>query len=114
MHPSVVRQLHASRIFHAVRLIHTCLSARSPRRAGADKSTVSAILRDFEAIGLVERTRSLGTGAGPPGRADLPVAAGEAFSSASIPAPPSFASWPLSLDGTPVGTTSRPMPSARR
>jgi DNA-binding MarR family transcriptional regulator len=47
MHPSVVRQIHASRIFHAVRLYPFMSQREIAERSGADKSTVSAIVREF-------------------------------------------------------------------
>jgi len=111
MHPSVVRQLHASRIFHAVRL-HPNLSQREiAEKAGADKSTVSAIVRDFEAIGLVERTRGPGRGPGRPAeRISLSPRGGLLVGIHPRPSELRFVA--ANLDGTPVGTCSRAMPAA--
>ena len=66
MHPSIVRQVHASRIFHAIRLKPLLSQRELVAESGTDKSTVSAIVKQFEARGLVERDR--GTGQGRVGR----------------------------------------------
>jgi len=68
MHPSVVRQIHASRIFHAIRPNPNASQREIAELAETDKSTVSAILKDFEALGLIERaTKVGGTRRGRPG-----------------------------------------------
>ncbi|MFC0407729.1 ROK family protein [Roseomonas elaeocarpi] len=66
MHPSIVRQIHASRIFHVIRLNPLLSQRELVRQSGFDKSTVSTIVQQFEARGLVERER--GSGDGRPGR----------------------------------------------
>ena len=66
MHPSIVRQIHASRIFHVIRLNPLLSQRELVRQSGFDKSTVSTIVQQFEARGLVERER--GSGSGRPGR----------------------------------------------
>ena len=66
MHPSIVRQIHASRIFHVIRLNPLLSQRELVRQSGFDKSTVSTIVQQFETRGLVERER--GSGDGRPGR----------------------------------------------
>jgi predicted NBD/HSP70 family sugar kinase len=111
MHPSVVRQIHASRIFHAVRLYPFMSQREIAERSGADKSTVSAIVREFEATGLVERTRGPGSGPGRPGeRISLSPRGGLLIGVHPRPSEIRFVA--AGLDGNPLGTLSRPMPPA--
>ncbi len=87
----------------------TRVSARDRPEGWRRQMVVSAILRDFKAIGLVERTRSLGRGraARPSGS---PCRRGEAFLVGSIPA--HRASPRRREPGRDAGgTTSRPMPA---
>jgi DNA-binding MarR family transcriptional regulator len=67
MHASTVRHIHASRIFHAIRLNPLISQRELTQGSGFDKSTVSAVVKQFEARGLVERDPRLGEGR--PGRA---------------------------------------------
>jgi predicted NBD/HSP70 family sugar kinase len=60
MHPSDLRHIHASHIFHAIRLRPNMSQREIAEVAGADKSTVSAVIRGFEAEGLIERMPSRG------------------------------------------------------
>lgn len=55
MHPSYVRQLHASQIFHALRVRPGISQRELCDITGCDKSTVSVIIKRFEALELVER-----------------------------------------------------------
>jgi predicted NBD/HSP70 family sugar kinase len=111
MHPSVVRQIHASRIFHAIRLYPFMSQREIAERVEADKSTVSAIVREFEASGLVERTRGLGSGPGRPGeRISLSPHGGLLIGVHPRPSEIRFVA--AGLDGNPLGTLSRPMSSA--
>ena len=55
MHPSFVRQYHASRLFHALLAQPGLTMRRLGDVTGCDRSTVSVILKRFEGIGLVER-----------------------------------------------------------
>jgi predicted NBD/HSP70 family sugar kinase len=66
MHASTVRHIHASRIFHAIRLKPLISQRELSQESGFDKSTVSAVVKQFEARGLVERDPRLGVGR--PGR----------------------------------------------
>jgi predicted NBD/HSP70 family sugar kinase len=66
MHPSAVRHIHASRLFHAIRLQPLISQRELTQRSGFDKSTVSAVVKQFEARGLVERDPR--SGEGRPGR----------------------------------------------
>ena len=66
MHPSYLRQFHASQIFHALRAHPGITQRELAELSGCDKSTVSLILKRFEDIGLVERYA--GNTNGRPGR----------------------------------------------
>ena len=55
MHPSYVRQLHASQIFHALRVWPGISQRELCAMTGCDKSTVSVIIKRFEELELVER-----------------------------------------------------------
>lgn len=55
MHPSYLRQFHASQIFHALRAQPGISQKELSDLTGCDKSTVSLIIKRFEEIGLVER-----------------------------------------------------------
>lgn len=55
MHPSYVRQLHASQIFHALRVRPGISQRELCDMTGCDKSTVSVIIKRFEELELVER-----------------------------------------------------------
>lgn len=55
MHPSYVRQLHASQIFHALRVRPGISQRELCDITGCDKSTVSVIIKRFEELELVER-----------------------------------------------------------
>ncbi|MEN4798220.1 MULTISPECIES: ROK family transcriptional regulator [Pantoea] len=57
MNPTYLRQFHASQVFHALRA-HPNISQRELCvLTGCDKSTVSVIIKRFEAMGLVERAQ---------------------------------------------------------
>ncbi|MBY5646360.1 ROK family transcriptional regulator [Rhizobium leguminosarum] len=56
MQTSTIRHYHASRIFHAIRLTPGISQREIVRKTGADKSTVSTVIKGFEAAGLIERT----------------------------------------------------------
>ncbi|MEE3651917.1 MULTISPECIES: ROK family transcriptional regulator [unclassified Brenneria] len=57
MNPTYLRQFHASQVFHALRA-HPNISQRELcALTGCDKSTVSVIIKRFEAVGLIERTQ---------------------------------------------------------
>lgn len=55
MHPSYLRQFHASQIFHALRARPDISQRELGQFTGCDKSTVSVIVKRFEELGLVER-----------------------------------------------------------
>lgn len=62
MHPSYLRQFHASQIFHALRAHPGIAQRELAELSGCDKSTVSLILKRFEEMGLVERFAGETTG----------------------------------------------------
>lgn len=62
MHPSFLRQFHASQIFHAIRAQPGVSQRELSELTGCDKSTVSVIIKRFEGIGLVERTMGASSG----------------------------------------------------
>src|SRR3954451_11880524 len=109
MHPSVVRQIHASRIFHAVRLNPFISQREICEVAGADKSTVSAIIRAFEASGLVERQRS--PAEKKPGRPGerIVISPRGGLLVGVHPRPAEMRLVVASLDGKPLKMLSRPM-----
>jgi predicted NBD/HSP70 family sugar kinase len=110
MPQSLLRHIHASRIFHAIRLRPNMSQREIARMAGADKSTVSAIVKNFEASGLIER--SLKASENRPGRP------GERISISSRggllvgvhPRPDEVRYVVSGLDGEPIRTLSRPLP----
>jgi predicted NBD/HSP70 family sugar kinase len=55
VHPSYLRQFHASQIFHALRARPDISQRELGEVTGCDKSTVSVIVKRFEELGLVER-----------------------------------------------------------
>jgi predicted NBD/HSP70 family sugar kinase len=57
MQTSTIRHYHASRIFHAIRLTPGISQREIARKTGADKSTVSTVIKGFETAGLIERTQ---------------------------------------------------------
>lgn len=114
MHPSVVRQVHASRIFHAVRLTPFMSQREIAAKSGADKSTVSAIIREFEAGGLIVRTReATGGGRGRPGER-IAICPKGGLLVGVHPRPQEVRFVAASLDGHPIGTLARPMPEDPR
>ena len=62
MHPSYVRQLHASQIFHALRVRPGISQRELCEMTGCDKSTVSVIIKRFEDLELVERFQGQSAG----------------------------------------------------
>ena len=62
MHPSYLRQFHASQIFHALRAQPGISQKELSDLTGCDKSTVSIVIKRFEEIGLVERVTGLPDG----------------------------------------------------
>jgi len=55
MHPSIVRRINATRIFHTLRVNPGISQREIGERTGVDKSTISAIISHFDGIGLLER-----------------------------------------------------------
>lgn len=55
MHPSFLRQYHASQIFHSLRSNPGITQRELAELTGIDKSTVSLILKRFENLSMVER-----------------------------------------------------------
>jgi predicted NBD/HSP70 family sugar kinase len=111
MHPSVVRQIHASRIFHTVRLNPYLSQREIAAKAGADKSTVSAIIRDFESMGLIERTRQSPDRPGRPGER-IALSARSGLLIGVHPRPSEIRIVAAGLDGNPIGTLALPMTKA--
>src|SRR3954447_19058900 len=111
MHPSVVRQIHASRIFHTVRLNPYLSQREITAKAGADKSTVSAIIRDFESMGLIERTRQSPDRPGRPGER-IALSARSGLLIGVHPRPSEIRIVAAGLDGNPIGTIALPMTKA--
>ncbi|WP_127753859.1 MULTISPECIES: ROK family transcriptional regulator [unclassified Devosia] len=110
MHPSVVRQIHASRIFHAIRLNPNASQREIADKAETDKSTVSAILKDFEAIGLIERaTKVAGKGRGRPGER-ISISANGGLLVGVHPVPGEISYVVTGLDGAPLGQVTRTLP----
>jgi predicted NBD/HSP70 family sugar kinase len=66
MHPSLIRRLHATDIFHRIRLHPNISQQEIMQETGLDKSTVSAIVNRFDELGLI--VRSEGTRSNRPGR----------------------------------------------
>ncbi len=66
MHPSYVRQHHATEIFHALRQTPQMSKREISEAVGCDKTTVSAILKRFEELGLVRREMAESRGRGRP------------------------------------------------
>lgn len=110
MHPSVVRQHHASRIFHTIRLNPDLSQREIADLAEVDKSTVSTILKDFEDAGLIVRSqRKAGGGRGRPGDGISIAGFGGLFIGIH-PVPWEIHFVVAGLDGVPVGSITRPMP----
>ena len=57
MHPSAVRHLHASDVFHALRVRPSITQAELAAITRCNRSTVSVIIKRFESLGLVERIK---------------------------------------------------------
>jgi len=110
MHPSVVRQIHASRIFHAIRRNPYASQREIAEKAETDKSTVSAILKDFETAGLIQRaTKVAGKGPGRPGERIALSATGGLLIGIEL-TPGQIRYVVTGLDGVPLGQVARSVP----
>jgi predicted NBD/HSP70 family sugar kinase len=106
---TLLRHIHAARIFHAIRR-RPGLSQRDIVEAtGADKSTVSAVVQDFEAMGLIERgANRAGKRPGRPGEAIILSPQGGLLVGVH-PRPQQLTYSVSGLDGEPLTTLARPM-----
>src|SRR3954464_9399564 len=60
------RRFHAKEIFNRIRVEPQISQRDIIAKTGFDKSTVSSIVNRFDDLGLIRRTRSVGTGPGRP------------------------------------------------
>ncbi len=110
MHPSDLRHINASRIFHAIRLRPNISQREIADMAGADKSTVSAVIKGFEAEGLIERSLSrAGRGPGRPGER-ISISARGGLLVGVHPRPEALRYVVSGLDGEPIHALTRPVP----
>lgn len=110
MHPSVIRQINASRIFHAIRQRPNMSQREIAELTGADKSTVSAVIKDFEASGLIERTsRKSDNRPGRPGEC-ISISARGGLLVGVHPNPEGIQYVVSGLDGEPITAITRPLP----
>lgn len=111
MNPTYLRQLHASQIFHALRLRPDISQRELGEITSCDKSTVSVVIKRFEALGLIERSQGKPDGQrGRPleklrisAQSGLLVGVHLEFEELRIVA--------ASLDGNPIGCIRAPLPS---
>lgn len=110
MHPSVVRHIHARNVFHAIRLRPHMSQREIAEKAGTDKSTVSAIIHDFEALGLIERSQ--GVAPRRPGRPGerIAISAKGGLLVGVHPRPGEVRYKVAGLDGETIGDVLRPLP----
>lgn len=114
MHPSAVRHLHASRLFHAIRLQPLISQRELTQQSGFDKSTVSAVIKQFEARGLVERDPR--SGEGRPGRPSegLRITGHDRMLLGIHLRPGELTLGAAALDGQLLGTKRVPLPDAAK
>ncbi len=112
LHASTVRHIHASRIFHAIRLNPLISQRELTQGSGFDKSTVSAVVKQFEARGLVERDPRLGEGR--PGRPSegLRITGHDRMLLGIHLRPGEITLGAAALDGRLLGTRRVPLPDA--
>jgi predicted NBD/HSP70 family sugar kinase len=58
MHPSFIRRIHATEVFHRIRLQPNISQQEIIRQTGFDKSTVSSIINKFDELGLIVRSQT--------------------------------------------------------
>jgi predicted NBD/HSP70 family sugar kinase len=58
MHPSFIRRIHATEVFHRIRLHPNISQQQIIQQTGFDKSTVSSIVNKFDELGLIVRSQS--------------------------------------------------------
>lgn len=110
MHPSVIRQINASRIFHAIRQRPNMSQREIAEVTGADKSTVSAVIKDFEATGLIERiSRKSENRPGRPGEC-ISISARGGLLVGVHPNPEGIQYVVSGLNGEPLQSMVRPLP----
>jgi predicted NBD/HSP70 family sugar kinase len=111
LHPSYLRQFHASQIFHALRAQPGISQKEVCDITGCDKSTVSIIIKRFEEIGLVERVT--GTPDGRRGRPSEMIRISE-LSGLLMGVHLEFESLRLvaaNVDGRPFASKGAPLPT---
>jgi predicted NBD/HSP70 family sugar kinase len=58
MHPSFIRRIHATEVFHRIRLQPNISQQEIIQQTGFDKSTVSSIINKFDELGLIVRSQT--------------------------------------------------------
>ncbi|NSZ61177.1 ROK family transcriptional regulator (plasmid) [Agrobacterium tumefaciens] len=110
MHPSIIRQINAARIFHAIRQRPNMSQREISEMTGSDKSTVSMVIKDFEAAGLIERTsRKSDSRPGRPGEC-ISISTRGGLLVGVHPNPDDIQYVVAGLDGVPLHTITRPLP----
>lgn len=114
MHPADLHHISASRIFHAIRRRPHVSQREIADMTGTDKSTVSAVIRNFAAAGLIERT--LGRGGQGPGRPGESIAISPhgGLLAGVHPRPEGIRYVVSGLDGEPLHALTRALPTPAR
>ena len=114
MHPADLHHISASRIFHAIRRRPHISQREIADMTGTDKSTVSAVIRNFEAGGLIVRALSQGgKGPGRPGER-IAISPRGGLLAGVHPRPEGIRYVVSGLDGEPLHSLIRPLPAPTR
>jgi predicted NBD/HSP70 family sugar kinase len=110
INPTTLRHIHAARIFHAIRRCPNMSQREIGDMAGADKSTVSVVVQDFAAMGLIERSLNRsGRRPGRPGEAIMLSPRGGLLIGLHL-RPQGITYTASGLDGDPLLTLRRALP----